>query len=84
LIERLPPLAAEQMNEAQRAAVDALIAGPRGAVKGPFIALVRSPEFAGDGAERGAHAAGKRQRADAGAAAALIPNRAVTSCARCR
>jgi 4-carboxymuconolactone decarboxylase len=33
------------MNEAQRKAADELAAGPRGGVKGPFIALLRSPEL---------------------------------------
>ena len=42
---RMPPLAREAMNDAQRAAADELIAGPRKAVKGPFIALLRSPEL---------------------------------------
>ncbi len=42
---RMPPLASEQMNDAQRAAAAALIAGPRKGVKGPFIALLRSPEL---------------------------------------
>lgn len=43
LPDRLPPLAREQMDDAQRAAADELIAGPRKAVKGPFIPLLRSP-----------------------------------------
>ena len=43
--DRLPPLANEQMDAAQRAAADELIAGPRKGVKGPFIALLRSPEL---------------------------------------
>jgi 4-carboxymuconolactone decarboxylase len=42
---RMPPLAREAMNDAQRAAADELIAGPRKGVKGPFIALLRSPEL---------------------------------------
>jgi len=42
---RMPPLAAEQMTAPQRAAADELIAGPRKGVKGPFIALLRSPEL---------------------------------------
>ena len=42
--DRLPPLAREQMDPAQQAAADELIAGPRKGVKGPFIALLRSPE----------------------------------------
>src|SRR3954465_12336195 len=43
--ERMPALRPEQMNEEQRAAAQELIAGPRGAVIGPFIALLRSPEL---------------------------------------
>ena len=42
---RMPPLAADRMTPAQRAAADELIAGPRKGVKGPFIALLRSPEL---------------------------------------
>jgi 4-carboxymuconolactone decarboxylase len=45
LPDRLPPLAREQMDDAQRAAADELIAGPRKGVKGPFIALLRSPDL---------------------------------------
>ena len=36
---------AQQMSPAQQAAADELIAGPRKGVKGPFIALLRSPEL---------------------------------------
>lgn len=43
LPDRMPPLALEAMDEAQREAAQALIAGPRKAVKGPFIPLLRSP-----------------------------------------
>ena len=43
--DRMPPLSRERMNEAQRAAADDLIAGPRKAVKGPFIPLLRSPDL---------------------------------------
>lgn len=42
---RLPPMEMQSMNEAQRQAAEALIAGPRKAVVGPFIALLRSPEL---------------------------------------
>ena len=42
---RMPPLMPAQMSSAQRAAADELIAGPRKGVKGPFIALLRSPEL---------------------------------------
>jgi 4-carboxymuconolactone decarboxylase len=39
----LPPF--EALTEAQRTAANDLIAGPRKGVKGPFIALLRSPEL---------------------------------------
>jgi len=45
MIDRMPPLAQEQMNEAQRKAAAELTAGPPGGVKGPFVALLRSPEL---------------------------------------
>ncbi|MBO9513971.1 MAG: carboxymuconolactone decarboxylase family protein [Variovorax sp.] len=41
--ERLPMPAAEALSEAQRAAAQALIDGPRKAVVGPFIPLLQSP-----------------------------------------
>ena len=44
-VDRLPPLERAAMTEAQRKAADELAAGPRGGVKGPFIALLRSPEL---------------------------------------
>jgi 4-carboxymuconolactone decarboxylase len=43
--DRMPPLAESQMDEAQRKATAALIAGPRKAVFGPFIPLMRSPDL---------------------------------------
>lgn len=43
--DRLPPMTRETMTDAQRAAADELIAGPRKAVKGPFIPLLRCPEL---------------------------------------
>ena len=43
--ERMPPLDPAVMNEAQRKAAQVLAAGPRRGVKGPFIALLRSPEL---------------------------------------
>lgn len=43
--ERLPMLAPQAMSAAQRASADELIAGPRKAVLGPFIPLLRSPEL---------------------------------------
>ena len=43
--ERMPLIADEAMTPAQKQAADALIAGPRGAVFGPFVPLLRSPEL---------------------------------------
>jgi 4-carboxymuconolactone decarboxylase len=41
---RFPPLSHDQMTDEQRAVVDAIQSGPRGAgLRGPFNALVRSP-----------------------------------------
>lgn len=45
LKERMPALPHDQMDDAQRAAADELIAGPRRGVKGPFIPLLRSPQL---------------------------------------
>jgi len=43
--ERLPMPTADAMNDAQRAAVQALIDGPRKGVHGPFLPLLRSPDL---------------------------------------
>ena len=43
--ERMPMIAAAKMTEAQKQAAAEISAGPRGEVKGPFVALLRSPEF---------------------------------------
>ncbi|MBI3715182.1 MAG: carboxymuconolactone decarboxylase family protein [Betaproteobacteria bacterium] len=43
--DRMPTLSRERMNDAQQKAADDLIAGPRKGVKGPFIALLRTPEL---------------------------------------
>lgn len=45
MTDRMPPIAAEQMSAAQREAAAELIATPRGAVLGPFIPMLRSPEL---------------------------------------
>lgn len=45
MTDRMPPLDAAAMTDEQRKAAQALAAGPRGGVKGPFIALLRSPEL---------------------------------------
>jgi len=44
-LDRLPPIPQAQQSPAQQAAAAALIAGPRGQVAGPFVALLRSPEL---------------------------------------
>jgi len=43
--DRMPPLAPETLSDEQRNAAAELAAGPRGGVRGPFIALLRSPEL---------------------------------------
>lgn len=43
--DRLPEIPRDQMTEAQRAAVDELVSGPRGKLSGPFVPLMRSPEL---------------------------------------
>ena len=45
MIERMPPLAPEAMSAEQKSAAAELAAGPRGGVRGPFIALLRSPQL---------------------------------------
>jgi 4-carboxymuconolactone decarboxylase len=43
--DRMPPLPLDKMTAAQRKASDALTAGPRKGVKGPFVPLLRAPEL---------------------------------------
>ena len=43
--ERMPMMSEDQMTAAQKKAAADITAGPRGEVKGPFVALLRSPEF---------------------------------------
>jgi len=43
--DRMPPIPKDKMTEAQKKAADELVSGRRGAVIGPFIPLMRSPEF---------------------------------------
>lgn len=43
--DRMPPIPASAMTDAQRAAAEELSAGPRGGVRGPFVPMLRSPEF---------------------------------------
>jgi 4-carboxymuconolactone decarboxylase len=44
--ERFPTLQREQMTPAQARVAQAIAAGPRGGLRGPFNAWLRSPEFA--------------------------------------
>jgi 4-carboxymuconolactone decarboxylase len=46
LVARFRDLAPEEMTAEQRAVVEAIVAGPRGAFGGPFSTLLRSPELA--------------------------------------
>ena len=43
---RFPNISPHQMSEAQKRVYDAIAGGPRGAVRGPFGALLRSPDLA--------------------------------------
>jgi 4-carboxymuconolactone decarboxylase len=43
--DRLPPIPAGQLTADQQSVVDEMMAGPRGAVIGPFVATLRSPEL---------------------------------------
>jgi 4-carboxymuconolactone decarboxylase len=43
--ERMPMIPDERLTPEQREAAAELTAGPRGEVKGPFVSLIRSPEF---------------------------------------
>jgi len=49
--DRLGPLPFERLDADQRAAAQAVIDGPRGALYGPFVPLIRSPELM-DAAQR--------------------------------
>jgi 4-carboxymuconolactone decarboxylase len=43
--ERMPAIPHDRMSEEQKKAAAELAAGPRGEVKGPFVAFLRSPEL---------------------------------------
>lgn len=43
--DRMPPIPSDKLTPEQKAAVDTVVAGPRGHLVGPFIVLMRSPEF---------------------------------------
>ena len=43
--DRLPPIGFEKLSASQQVAAQAVIDGPRGALYGPFVPLIRSPEL---------------------------------------
>jgi len=45
--DRLRPIPQEDWTDAQRAAAEDIVNGPRGALYGPFVPLLRSPELMG-------------------------------------
>ena len=45
-MSRLPPLTPENMNAEQKRVYDDIASGPRGGVRGPFMALLHSPALA--------------------------------------
>jgi 4-carboxymuconolactone decarboxylase len=45
-VMRFPELPKEQWTDAQRRLADEIAAGPRGEIRGPFLALIYSPELA--------------------------------------
>jgi 4-carboxymuconolactone decarboxylase len=47
MTERFKPLSPEQWTDAQRRVAEALTKSPRGAVRGPYVPLIYSPELAG-------------------------------------
>jgi 4-carboxymuconolactone decarboxylase len=53
--DRMPMMPREAMSPAQQGAADAIIAGPRKAVFGPFIPLLRSPQLMGRIGDVGAY-----------------------------
>jgi 4-carboxymuconolactone decarboxylase len=47
MTDRLRPIPPDQWTGAQRAAAQEIVNGPRGALYGPFVPLLRSPELMG-------------------------------------
>lgn len=45
-MQRFKQLETAEMTDAQRAAYEAIVSGPRGGARGPFNALLRSPDLA--------------------------------------
>lgn len=54
-MRRFKPLDESEMNDAQRAAYRGIVSGPRGGARGPFNALLRSPELADAAQKVGAY-----------------------------
>ena len=54
-MRRFAVLSEEEMSEEQRAAHRAIVSGPRGGARGPFNALLRSPELADAAQKLGAY-----------------------------
>lgn len=50
---RFPKLDFSEMNAAQKAVAEQIVAGPRGEVRGPYIALLHHPALAGELQELG-------------------------------
>ena len=55
MAQRFPKLTPEQMTPAQREVAAEITAGPRGEVRGPFIALIHNPELASKVQRLGEH-----------------------------
>ena len=55
MAQRFPKLTPDAMTPAQRAVAAEITAGPRGEVRGPFIALLHNPELAGKLQQLGEH-----------------------------
>ncbi|GGX76559.1 carboxymuconolactone decarboxylase family protein [Massilia dura] len=55
MTDRFPPISPEHMTPEQQAAARAVIDGPRGALYGPFVPLLRSPELMGAAQQMGAY-----------------------------
>ena len=45
-MNRFSILSREEMSPRQREVADSIASGPRGALKGPFLALIHNPELA--------------------------------------
>ena len=54
-MSRFPELKPEQWNDEQKHVAQAIVAGPRGSVRGPFVPLLYSPGLAGPAQQAGAY-----------------------------